>query len=368
MYRSTKECEEVQLSFRAVNRRQSIAQQPTRSSLLSCQQAPQHSITNGIPMRNRIGDHSYSRGQAQAMASTSSAPRNPVETHSPTTQQQQRPMFTIPPPGSMPAPYTTRVNVTQKPTQSSSYVAQMVPARYTAPHSSLHPTPQNATQTSTPNQTPVSSMKIRILSANDVNSRAQLQSQMQLAGQTEARPQMVTQAAHSSQVHAQPQARDLMPPQAAVQMKAHSQIQQPGEPQATRPPVTEADATTGEPPRQHRRVKYTPMRPRPADEDDDNDGLDTISVSLSRIITGQMDLSMTSNGRPVDYEKLSDRRKGEVQHCLLKDNIWKKMLHHLCLPDAMATQETLGLFRKILPPHERQHFFQQMSAAKKRPI
>lgn len=169
----------------------------------------------------------------------------------------------------------------------------------------------------------------------------------------------------SIQAHAPLTGLTMAPSQLRVASQVQaSSLSTQAQPQAAAAPLENAPI----PPRNfgstgHVRCKITPMRPRPHDIDDDTD--EPISVSLTRLPTGAVELSLKSNSNQVQYEQLSELRKGEVQNCLIRDNIWKQMLHHLCKPEAVVTQQTLDLFAKILPPFEQTIFFSQIEAAKK---
>lgn len=119
---------------------------------------------------------------------------------------------------------------------------------------------------------------------------------------------------------------------------------------------------------EHPRVKYTPIRPKQPNvhEDNANNDSESISVSLSRTSTGELELSLSSaNKQRIDYDALNVKRKGEVQNCLIKDDIWLKMLDHI-KKEGTPTLETLELFKKILPQRERNRFFAEFNYARNR--
>lgn len=104
------------------------------------------------------------------------------------------------------------------------------------------------------------------------------------------------------------------------------------------------------------RMKLTPMRPQPPETNNVIPDTEAISVSLSKIQDDQIELTLNIRGRRIDYDTLNDRQKTDVKQCLLRNNIWKEMLSHI--KQGNPTQGTLNLFKKILPPKERQEFFE----------
>lgn len=109
------------------------------------------------------------------------------------------------------------------------------------------------------------------------------------------------------------------------------------------------------------RTKTTPMRPNPNLQISDQSNL-TISVSLSRLGTDYAELTLTipDHGK-IQYDTLTNKRKLEVQSSLLKDNVWLQMLEHL--KRIQPTRDTLELFKKILPPPQKEKFFSDLKKA-----
>lgn len=125
------------------------------------------------------------------------------------------------------------------------------------------------------------------------------------------------------------------------------------------------------------RTKLTPMRPQPLHNDEDGNanahankngntigytngnGSGTINISLSRYGMDEAELTlMTSAQSKISYDTLLPKQKDEVQKSLLRDNVWQKMLN--CLRNLRPTNDTLELFRKILPNPQREHFFTEL--------
>lgn len=104
------------------------------------------------------------------------------------------------------------------------------------------------------------------------------------------------------------------------------------------------------------RMKLTPLRIQPPETNNVIPDTEAISVSLSKIHDEQIELTLNIRGQRIDYESLNDQQKNDVKQCLLRDNIWKKMLGHI--KQGKPTQETLNLFKKLLQPKERQEFFE----------
>lgn len=105
------------------------------------------------------------------------------------------------------------------------------------------------------------------------------------------------------------------------------------------------------------RTKMTPMRNGGVYISDDANI--TISVSLSRLGTDQAELSLTTDQHgKINYDTLTDKRKQEVQSSLLKDDVWLKMLTHL--KTIRPTNETMQLFKQILPAQEHNTFMTEL--------
>lgn len=105
------------------------------------------------------------------------------------------------------------------------------------------------------------------------------------------------------------------------------------------------------------RTKTTPVRNQmPQISDDANV---SISISLTKSETNQVELTLSvANIGKINYDTLTQKRRNEIQSSLLKDDVWKQMLHHLkILP---PTNETLRLFRQILPQEESEEFFGEL--------
>lgn len=103
------------------------------------------------------------------------------------------------------------------------------------------------------------------------------------------------------------------------------------------------------------RMKLTPLRLQPPETNNPIPDTEAISVSLSKIQDEQIELTLNIRGQRIKYESLNDQQKRDVKQCLLRNNIWKEMLGHI--KEGKPTAETLNLFKKILPPKERQEFF-----------
>lgn len=105
------------------------------------------------------------------------------------------------------------------------------------------------------------------------------------------------------------------------------------------------------------RTKTTPLRNGGVQISDDTNI--TISVSLSKLGTDQAELSLTTDQHgKISYDALTDKRKQEVQSSLLKDNVWLKMLTHL--RSIRPTNETMQLFKQILPAQEHNTFMTEL--------
>lgn len=85
----------------------------------------------------------------------------------------------------------------------------------------------------------------------------------------------------------------------------------------------------------------------------------TISVSLTKLGVDQAELSLTTEPHgKISYDALTDKRKQEVQSSLLKDDVWVKMLKHL--KTIRPTNDTMQLFRQILPAHQHNIFMTEL--------
>lgn len=105
------------------------------------------------------------------------------------------------------------------------------------------------------------------------------------------------------------------------------------------------------------RTKTTPMRNGGVQISDDANI--TISVSLTKLGVDQAELSLTTEPHgKISYDALTDKRKQEVQSSLLKDDVWVKMLKHL--KTIRPTNDTMQLFRQILPAHQHNIFMTEL--------
>lgn len=105
------------------------------------------------------------------------------------------------------------------------------------------------------------------------------------------------------------------------------------------------------------RTKTTPVRNQLQQLSDD--ASISISISLTRLDTNQVELtfSVPSIGK-INYDTLTIKRKQEIQSSLIKNDVWKKMLHYL--KQIPPTNETLQLFGKILPQQLNEEFFSEL--------
>lgn len=83
-----------------------------------------------------------------------------------------------------------------------------------------------------------------------------------------------------------------------------------------------------------------------------------IHVSLIKRASDELDLTFSMNEKTVQFEKLTDMQRLEVQRSLLDDNVWLKMLEHIKL--GKPSPRSLSLFRVLLPSNEANHFFSQL--------
>lgn len=86
-----------------------------------------------------------------------------------------------------------------------------------------------------------------------------------------------------------------------------------------------------------------------------------INVTLIKRL-GNEELIFMRGRQKLDYDSLSESQRAEVQHSLLVNDVWKQMLHHIMI--GSPTPCTLELFRRLLPPAERQHFFRTYDASR----
>lgn len=105
------------------------------------------------------------------------------------------------------------------------------------------------------------------------------------------------------------------------------------------------------------RTKTTPLRSQSVQINDDANI--TISVSLTKLGEDRAELSLTTTeyGK-LNYDTLTEKRRGEVRSSLLKDNVWLKMLQHL--KKIRPTTDTLNLFQKILPKSTHEYFINEL--------
>lgn len=101
------------------------------------------------------------------------------------------------------------------------------------------------------------------------------------------------------------------------------------------------------------RIKFVTPKPKRVDC---SNQMKPIHVSLVRRATGELHLTLTSNGTELDYTQLNTAQRIEVQKSLLAQDIWLEMLEHV--KNGKPTKETLNAFRRLLPPKQSNIFIQ----------
>lgn len=123
------------------------------------------------------------------------------------------------------------------------------------------------------------------------------------------------------------------------------------------------------------KMKYVPIAPKlpmlpeqPAHPDQPNpnnageENVHPIHVTLIRRQTNELELTLTQGGQRMTYDSLTESQRIQVQKSLLDGDVWQQMLQHVRV--GMPSQHTLELFRLLLPQEQRSEFFNSYYAAK----
>lgn len=222
-------------------------------------------------------------------------------------------------------------------TMNSSIVPTTSVASLAANSSS--PTSVSTPATSAPRTASLQRSVVKVLSVNELNSRADHAVQQ---NNNENRP---------TQNHT-PHVNGFKMKYVPIAPKLPTQPEQPAQPEQP-----------GRPEQQGRRCGEnvgTPEQPNLNNACEDN--ANQIHVTLIKRQGNELELTLAQGGRKMTYDSLTESQRLQVQKSLLDGDVWRKMLHHVRI--GLPSKHTLDLFRLLLPQEQRMEFFNSYYAAK----